>query len=207
MQGDRPSDLDLFEAWCAGDRKAGHELFTRYFHNIRRFFANKVENEVEDLVQRTFTACVESRDRVLLKSSFRAYLYGIARNILRQHFRARNRAGTPFDVDEHSVCDSGAGISMILAARQEQRLLLEALRRLPLDHQTLLELYFWEDLSAREIAECFDLPENTIRSRIRRGKRMLSERMEELATSPVELESARSDLERWAASLRDPAGQ
>ena len=56
------SDEELLEAWRAGDRKAGTVLFRRFFPQCRRFFVNKVpERDVEDLLQRTFTAMVEGR--------------------------------------------------------------------------------------------------------------------------------------------------
>jgi RNA polymerase sigma factor (sigma-70 family) len=194
-------DSELLEAWQAGDRRAGHELFTRHFKSIRRFFANKVGGDAEELVQSTFARCVEGRDRFRNRSSFRTFLFGIARNVLREHFRWRKLE--QFDPDRHSVEYSGAGPSTLLAAKQEQRLLLEALRRIPLEHQTLLELYFWEKLSASQIAEIFEIPENTVRTRIRRGKALLREQLTLLAKSPEVLDSTLGGLDAWAASLRE----
>ena len=198
---DPQGDSELLEAWQAGDRRAGHELFTRHFKGIRRFFANKAGGDTEELVQSTFARCVESRDRFRNRSSFRTFLFGIARNVLREHFRWRKPE--QFDPDRHSVEDSGAGPSTLLAAKQEQRLLLEALRRIPLEHQALLELYFWEKLSASQIAEIFEIPENTVRTRIRRGKALLREQLTLLAKSPEVLDSTLGGLDAWAASLRE----
>jgi RNA polymerase sigma factor (sigma-70 family) len=195
------NDTELMEAWQAGDRKAGHELFTRHFKGIRRFFANKASGDTEELVQRTFARCVEGRDRFRNHSSFRTYLFGIARNVLREHFR--RRGPDPLDPDRHSMEDSGAGPSTLLAAKQEQRLLLEALRRIPLEHQALLELYFWEKLPAPQIAEIFEIPENTVRTRIRRGKELVREQLAKLAKSREVLDSTLGGLDAWAASLRE----
>ena len=164
------SDKDLFTDWAGGDRRAGHTLFSRHFKHVRRFFANKAPDHVEDLVQRTFARCVESKTRFAQRSSFRTFLFGIARNILREHYRHLRRSEEIDFVEQHSVEDLGAGLSTLAAARREQRLLLHALRRLPLANQTLLELYFWEDLTAPQIAEICDIPENTVRSRIRRSR-------------------------------------
>ena len=203
MADDEPVDEELFVSWCAGDRRAGHELFTRHFKDIRRFFANKVDPpDVEDLVQRTFMACVEGRERFAQKSSFRTYLFGIAHNLVKESFRARGRHGAAFDPELHSVRDGGAGPSTVLGAREEQRLLLAALRQIPLEHQILLELYYWEELPAPRIAEIFEIPENTIRTRIRRGKQLLEAQLELLAQSHAALESTRNALDDWAQSLR-----
>lgn len=200
--GPRAGDEDLFRSWCSGDRRAGHELFTRHFASIRRFFLNKVDHEVEDLVQRTFMACVEGRERFAQKSSFRTYLFGIAHNLVKEHFRARGRGREEFDPELHSVRDGGAGPSTVLGAHEEQRLVLAALRQIPLEHQVLLELYFWEELPAPRIAEIFAVPENTIRTRIRRGKQLLAEQLERLAESRSAQESAIARLDDWGKSLR-----
>jgi DNA-directed RNA polymerase specialized sigma24 family protein len=93
------SDQELLRAWRAGDREAGGTLFERHFAAIRRFFRNKVDHQVEDLVQRTFTACVEARDRFRGDSSFRTYLFAIAHNVLRDHIRRRRRGTEELDLD------------------------------------------------------------------------------------------------------------
>jgi len=57
------TDSELFDAWLRGDARAAAELFERHFDAIARFFRNKVIEGHEDLVQQTFAACLESRDR------------------------------------------------------------------------------------------------------------------------------------------------
>ena len=41
-------DLELLEAWRAGDRAAGQRLIGRYFDSIARFFRSKLGDDVED---------------------------------------------------------------------------------------------------------------------------------------------------------------
>ena len=57
------ADTELFEAWRNGDRKAGNDLFQRHFEAIERFFANKVDRDIEELVQETFARCVSASER------------------------------------------------------------------------------------------------------------------------------------------------
>jgi len=196
-----PTDFELLDAWRAGDRDAGNQLFERYFDAICRFFANKVHHQIDDLIQKTFLGCVEGRDRFQKQASFRTYLFAVANNVLRAHFRQK-RPDSDFDPGESSADDFTPSPSTIFALQQEQRLLLEALRRIPLDHQLVLELYYWEDMAAPELAQVLGCPEGTVRSRLRRAKEALADKMASLAKSPELLRTTLSDLEKWVRSLR-----
>ena len=196
-----PTDFELLDAWRAGDRGAGNALFERYFDAVCRFFANKVHHGIDDLIQKTFLGCVEGRDRFQKQASFRTYLFAVAHNVLRAHYRQR-RPGSEFDPSDAAADDFTPSPSTMFALQQEQRLLLEALRRIPLDHQLVLELYYWEDMAASELAVVLGIPEGTVRSRLRRAKEALSEKMASLARSPELLRTTLSDLEKWVRSLR-----
>jgi RNA polymerase sigma-70 factor (ECF subfamily) len=197
------TDVELLEAWRAGDRKAGSDLFERHFDSVCRFFANKLDRDVDDLVQRTFTACVEGKERFRGQSSFRTYLFGVAHNVLRSHLRKRKREGDRFEIGLSSVFDMGLNPTVLVAQRKEQALTLQALRRIPLDHQIVLELYYWEDMTAADLAEVLELPEGTVRGRIRRAKKLLEEQLVALADDDAILQSTISGLESWARSLRE----
>lgn len=200
------SDVELLQRWRDGDRAAGEELFERHFDSVARFFRNKVDHGIDDLIQRTFLACVESRDKFRGDSSFRTYLFGVAHNVLGKHFRSKRRHGDRIDFGVTSVHDLGPSPSVIVAKHREQRLLLEALRRLPLDLQVVLELYYWEKLPAPEVAKVVGVPEGTARTRIRRAKQLLEQEMAKLAESKDHLETTMANLDGWAASLREQAG-
>lgn len=200
------TDVERLEAWRGGDRTAGAKLFEQHFEVVRRFFRSKLEFGVDDLIQQTFLACVESRDRIRGEASFRTYVLAVANNLLRKHLRARYRNGDRIDFGVTSLHDLGPSPSMVIAGRQEQRLLLLALRRLPLDHQIILELYYWERLTSAELARVLDVPHGTARTRIRRAKQLLEEQLEALATDRVLLETTLADLDAWAASLRELVG-
>lgn len=194
------TDLELFDEWTRGVHGAAGELFERHFEAIDRFFRNKVNEGHDDLVQQTFEACIESHHRFRRDSSFRTYLFAIAHNVLRSHFRQRKRQ-SHLEFTEVSACDLAPGPSTMFRARREQQLLLEALRRIPLDYQIVLELYYWEALPGSAIADIVELPENTVRSRLRKGKQLLHKKLTVLARNGDELRSTLGDLEQWARSI------
>ena len=91
---------------------------------------------------------------------------------------------------------------VLLVQRREEMLVLQALRELPLEQQTALELNLLENLSGREISELLGVAEGTVRSRLRLGLDRLRRRVAELAATPDELESTLSDLAAWARNIR-----
>ncbi|MFV8754098.1 RNA polymerase sigma factor [Nannocystaceae bacterium ST9] len=195
------TDNELFDAWLRGDARAAAELFERHYDAIERFFRNKVIEGYDDLVQQTFAACLEGRDRFRGESSFRTYLFAIANNILRVHFRTRKRDQERLEWTEVSAMDLAPGPSTMFRAQREQQLLLDALRRIPLDYQVVLELFYWEELPASAIAEVVGKVENTVRSRLRKGRQLLEKKLQALASSQEEFERTCQDLDRWARSI------
>lgn len=199
-------DLELVRAWRSGDVAAGEALVERHLESVHRFFSNKVRHATDDLVQRTFLACVESLDAFEGRSSFRSYLFGIARHVLYHHWRDADRGFDVLTVSVGSRLVDQPSPADHVAARQEQRLLLRALRGLPLELQTLLELAYWEGLSDRELAEALELPTGTIKSRLRKARGLLDAELSSLAPSPALLESSRHTLDTWAAGIRERTG-
>jgi RNA polymerase sigma-70 factor (ECF subfamily) len=197
-------DLALLHAWRAGDAAAGETLFERHFDAVFRFIRNKVGDKADDLVQEVFLACVKGRDRFRAESSFRTYLFAVARNKIIDHWRARGKLQVD-DLSEASAHDLGPSPSSLMGRAEDERLLVMALRRLPLDLQMAIELYYVEGLKSREVGDVLDIPHGTVRSRLRRGLDQLREWVERLSESPHVLETTMSRLDAWAAGLRAEA--
>lgn len=199
-------DFEVLDRWRAGDRAAGNELLRRHFDSLYRFFRNKVDDGVDDLIQRSFLACIESKDRFRKQASFRTYLFTVARHELYRHFRQSRRLASSAEVGELSVMDMGTSPSRVAVKRQEQKLLLRALRRIPLDLQLAVELFYWEGLSTAEIAEVLEVPQGTAKSRLRRAREALDAMMREIAESPSLAETTLAHFDAWAQGVRDAMG-
>ena len=182
-------------------RRPARALFERHFDALYRFFCAKTVAAAEDLTQETLLACVKGKERIEAGSKFRAYMFAVARRILYHHYDKTRRKGDR-EVGQRSVADLSPGQSTIMAKREEEKLFLAALRSLPLDYQIAVELQTWEGLTGPEIAAVLDVPEGTIRSRLRRARLQLEVRIRELAESPDVLESTLTGLDGWAANVR-----
>jgi len=212
-----PGGLDeeeLLARWRAGDAAAGQELFRRSYKIVSRYLRNKVSGAVHgDLVQKTFLACLNSARQFRGESSFRTYLLGIAHHTLVDHFRAARRAAAREYEGEHGpelddliVADTFTEPNAVVSRRQEHRILLAALRRLPFPLQVALELRYWESLTAREIAEVLHAPIGTIKTRLRDGRLRLRRVLTAKKLSPDLLQSTMDTLDRWSKQVRRGQG-
>jgi RNA polymerase sigma factor (sigma-70 family) len=187
-------DEVLLAAWQAGDSAAGNQLVARYFDSICRFFRAKLGDDVEDLIQRTFLDCMESKERITA-GGFRAYIYGIARNRLFDHLRHNLRHKSDVDVGDISMADLGTSPSQHLTRTERQALLLRAMQTLTVDQQIALELAYWEGLGGPEIAKVLGIAENTVRSRLARAREALREALAVLAPNAAAASASLESLE------------
>ncbi|MGH1344524.1 MAG: RNA polymerase sigma factor [Nannocystales bacterium] len=183
MSGE-PPDRVLFEDWAQGDAAAGDALLRRHFESLFRFFSNKLDSEIEDMLQTTMLRCVEHRERFAGHSSFRTYLFSIARNLLIDRIRQRYGPRGAVDFTEVSLADLGTSPSQAVLRDERRRAVCFALRRLPLDYQIPIELAYWENLNATEIGEVLNVSPATVRTRLRRARQRLGSHLGALAAEP-----------------------
>ena len=199
-------DFGLLDRWGLGDREAGNTLLLRHFDTLYRFFSSKIGDdlEVDDLIQRSFLACIESRDRFRREASFRTFLLTVARHELFGFFRKRRTSNARSQpLGSMSIAELGSSMRAAMVRREEERLLLPALGQIPLDLQLAIELHYWEGLTTAELATVLDIPQGTAKSRLRRARVALQVAMEKLAENASTLENTVSDFEHWAVQVRD----
>lgn len=194
-----PDDIALLDRWRGGDAEAGQSLFERHFDSIFGFFETKCEADADELTQATFLACLRAKDQFRKESSFRTYLFAIARNELYRVLRERQRRDAKIDFQLSSIADLVSTPGTRIARNQEHRQLVDALRQLPVEQQTLLELHYWEDMEIGQLAEIFDSPAATIRTRLHRARKALRERIE--GSAPAEVLETLEGMDVWAKSV------
>jgi RNA polymerase sigma factor (sigma-70 family) len=159
----------LLDRWRAGDREAADELLRRCKPTLAAFFRRRTAENVDELVQRTLVACIQSIGRFEGRSSFSSFLLGIARN----QFLMNLRSNKP---REESVSVSTLpedGPSQLVASKQELRILAAALNATSPPFRQVLKMFYWDDLTVDEIARTLDVPAGTVKSRLCRGRSMI----------------------------------
>ena len=197
--------MELLEAWRNGQQRAGKLLFERHFDAIDRFFRRKAGAEASDLVQKTFLGCLEGIDNFRGEGSFRSWLFAVAYRQLCRYYRTQANEKVDFDAHTSSAQDLDPTPSSIVGRLHTHQMLLEALRKIPLEFQVALELHYWEQMSDAEIARALGVPHGTMKSRIRRGRALLAACLNEMnsaADSQERLPDAETNFEAWAEQLR-----
>lgn len=191
-------ELTLLERWTAGDTLAGEQLCLRHHPAIYRFFEYKITDEADDLTQQAFLACVTSRERFRGTSSFRTYLFAIAKNVLYTRLRQRARhVHTDVDLEASSLAEIVTSPSERLGRQRDAVRLRAALRQLPVAQQVLLELHYWHDLDMAALAEVFETSSGAIRVRLLRARRALRDKLDAAGALPA-------PDDRLSSSLHDP---
>jgi RNA polymerase sigma-70 factor (ECF subfamily) len=196
-------DMALLDAWCAGDQSAGDALVRRHYARVFRFFDIKTPAVAEDLTQRTFLGCIENRHRFRRDSTFRAYLFGIARKQLLRHLERPERHEAFFDFEDRT--GALASPSSIVAHRDEQRMLLLALDALPPDLEIAIQLFYWEALSTSEIAEVLDINVSAVTTRLSRARQRIKEHVLTINRPGHGRDALLADIDGWTRSLLEGA--
>ncbi|MFT3852281.1 MAG: RNA polymerase sigma factor [Ilumatobacteraceae bacterium] len=153
--------------------------------SVYGYVARRVgEQLATDLVAETFRIALEQRERFDPdRGSERAWLLGIATNLVRRHWRTETRRLRAWS--RYAVAADVPGTDPLLAvdarvdATVEVAALFDAVAALPADDRDLLILVAWEGCSYRDAAEIAGVPTGTIRSRLHRIRRTLHSLMGE----------------------------
>jgi RNA polymerase sigma-70 factor (ECF subfamily) len=172
------SDFDLLDRWRTGDNAAGQALLARHFDTLCGFFESKCGPDADDLVQRTMLACVASKDRFRKHASFRTYMFTVARHELYQHLHARRRDGQRLDFSVTSIAELLTTPRSRMIKDADKLRVVEALRRLSVEQQTLLELHYWQELDIEALSEVLEIEQGATRVRLHRARKKLREVLE-----------------------------
>lgn len=162
-------------------------LFDAHAAGLRRYLARRVGDAADDLVAETFLAAIAGRSSYdPSRADPRAWLYGIATNLLKHHWRQENRNLVTVSafvqlIGTHSVSGPDEdGPARIDALRRCQQLGV-ALAELAQDDRDVLLLSAWAQMDTVQIANTLQIPVGTVRSRMHRVRRILKARGAELA--------------------------
>jgi RNA polymerase sigma-70 factor (ECF subfamily) len=148
------------------------------FNVCFRILGNR--QEAEDLTQEAFIRAYQQIKKYDPERPFGPWMRTLAANHCYNHLKKRRLQNVELE-DEKVQKNDGLSREpeISLEISQENRELYQALWRLPDNQRVALELRHFQGMSYKEMAKALNLPINTVRSHLYRGRQKLAEFLEE----------------------------
>jgi RNA polymerase sigma-70 factor (ECF subfamily) len=182
--GARPAemaDVALVAACGTGDRVALGELYKRFHRDVYRFLARLSgcdARDLDDLVQNTFMNALEGARRFAGRSSVKTWLFGIAANVAKHHFRGEARRQRAM----HSLTDLPSPTSDAPSSAAERKEMLARLRKglddLPHDLRVAFVMCAIEEIPGVEAATILGIRQGTVWRRLHEARKALIDAVE-----------------------------
>ena len=189
--------VDMIRQAQAGESEALTQLILSQQHYVYSIAMSVLKNpdDAADLTQDAFVRLVRALPQYTGESRFTTWLYRLVVNLGRDELRRRGRqvpiappSDEPEDQDPMaSVADDDrwSDPEQALDSQELRTEVRRALAQLDEHHRLVLTLYYFDDMKYTDIAEVLDMPLNTVKSHIRRGKERLAALLSAQAQPPA----------------------
>jgi RNA polymerase sigma factor (sigma-70 family) len=166
------SDAALVRMAAAGHGAAFSDLLRRHGQAIHAYLARRSGRDAaDDLLSEVWLRAYRStRYYDPQWPDARPWLYGIARNVLREHWRREGAPGRHSDPLPAAVDDPWPDVDARIDAAARRTELRRALAALAQGDREVLLLVTWEGLTPAEAAVALGIPAGTARSRLHRAR-------------------------------------
>ncbi|UKK47457.1 RNA polymerase sigma factor [Prevotella sp. E9-3] len=159
------TDEQLMRRAAHGSDRAFEELYNRHARRLQGFFTRRLGSDADlasDFVHDTFLRLYAARETYCDGRSFRAWLYTIAYNLVKNHLRSQQ----PVVISDEKDIPDDCNIEVELDMQNLHDALSGVLKNLPEPYAMLFSLHYEEELTVPQIAQITDLPEGTVKSRL-----------------------------------------
>ena len=168
-------DVELIQRYLAGDIDAFNELMAA--HEDRVFgicFRMLQDREAAlDATQDTFLTVFRKADRYKAQAAFSTWLYRVAVNTCYDHLRRRKRKRADALPDTHDPADPAT--DDLYAAVEVRPAIDAALEELSPEFRAVVVLVDLQGMSLDQASDTLEVPTGTVKSRLFRARRQLSE--------------------------------
>jgi len=178
---DEISDENLMMSYCNGDADAFEALYQRHKGPLYRFVLRQCGQAfVEELFQDIWLKVINSRMSYQVKSSFKTWLYHLARNRVIDHYRRQNIRPLNNNSDKLSSISGAEQVQPEnrLETDNQHDLLMNAISALPAEQKEVFLLKQEAGLSIDDIAKTTGVTHEAAKSRLRYAINKLREQLE-----------------------------
>ena len=178
-------DHDLIKKLKQGHIEAFNQLFYAYSSRLYHFAFGylKSKEEAEELVQEIFSKIWEKRDRLDEGLNFKSYLFTIAFNAVKKHFRSQALLNRYFDyvgsnVPEDSVSEDVDYISL-------KALVDELVNHMPEKRKAVFVKSRYEGKNTKEISEEMSISKSTVENHLNQALKYLRQHLNQKYLSGI----------------------
>lgn len=174
----KQTDEQLMLRAARGTDSAFEELYNRHARRLQGFFARRLGSDADlapDFMHDTFLRLYAARASYREGRSFKPWLYTIAYNLCKNHFR--NQFTMVHSDRDEPVQESDIVLDMDAAILHDA--LLEVLSQLPQPYAILFSLHYEEELTVPQIAQIVALPEGTVKSRLHKTMNIIKKQLKQ----------------------------
>ncbi|RNA69941.1 sigma-70 family RNA polymerase sigma factor [Alteribacter keqinensis] len=155
-------------------------IVTDYGQSIQQLVYTYVKDQAlaEDLTQEIFIKVFKKLDSFKQESTLKTWIYRIAINHCKDYVRSWHYRQFIYDDDTVMHAQSkDKSIDDKIVARSEEECLVHSVLGLPAKYREAVYLYYYEELTSKEISTLMNVRENTVKTRLRRARKMLKEKL------------------------------
>ncbi|ETN96032.1 RNA polymerase sigma-70 factor, ECF subfamily [Zhouia amylolytica] len=171
------TDHNYIEKTLQGDTLAFSNLVEKYQDMVFSIAFKLLRNreEAEDAAQDAFVKCYHSLPKFKGEAKFSSWLYRIVYNTSLDRLKANKKSLGDMVVDEISEgeLESVETTLNYIEGKERSAIIKAAVEKLPSEEQVLILLYYFEELSLREITEVVDISLENIKVRLFRSRKKL----------------------------------
>lgn len=187
----------LIRKAASGDQDAITELYELTYSSVYKTVKSMIADEdtVLDIVQDSFIKGFQSLDQLDTPENFRAWMKRIATNKAKDYLKKKkpilftdmaNEDGEEIDFRDDCL---GHCPEEVLDRKETARLMQEILSTLSEDQRLVIGMFYYEEMSVREIADTLGCSENTVKSRLNYGRKKVEVKVKELEKRGTKLYS------------------
>lgn len=157
------------------------KVYNNFYYYVYTITVNTVkeylqEEDIEEIISDTFLVLWKNRNRLEEDRKIKPYIAGITKRLIQEKIR-KNKIHLDISEYENKI-ENMDTIDLVKEEREEISLLKQVVKKLKKQDKEILELYYYQSMKIKEIADSFNLSEFTVKQRLYRIRKRIKKEME-----------------------------
>lgn len=168
-------EIKLVQRLKAGDKTAFDALYEKYKNILLRmaYLVSGQMSEAEDIVQETFVKCYLHIGELKRDEGFKSWLFQILYRTAYRQIKKHKREILREDIGIQADATDGITSLDRIIRTETERQVSNAVKKLDFKHRTVVVMFYYNEMSTKEIAEVLGCTEGTVKSRLFHARKKL----------------------------------